>query len=55
MYVSGEAYEVHIDEDEIDNYQINLRTERPEDIDWDISIVQKPGQEQKVTKIVEEV
>lgn len=51
----GEVVEIPIEDDEIDNYQLHLKTDRPQEIDWDLSITQKPGQEQMVTKVVEEV
>lgn len=52
---SGEKVEISIDDDEIDSYQLSLKTDRPKDIDWDLNILQKPGKEQKFTKVVEEV
>jgi len=52
---SGEAVEVQIEDDEIDSYHVELKTERPPEIDWDLSLQQKPGKEQTVTKVVEEV
>lgn len=51
----GEELHITVEDDEIDNYQLNLKTDRPQDIDWDLNLVQKPGKEQKVTKVVEEV
>lgn len=44
-----------IDDDDIDNYEFKLNTQAPDEIDWDLNILQRPGQEQKVTKVVEEV
>ena len=52
---TGEAVEITIEDDEIDDYKVELKTDRPQDIDWDLNLVQKPGKEQKVTKVVEEV
>ena len=51
----GENIEINIEDDEIDNYQANLMTERPPDVEWDLNFVQQPGKEQKVTKVVEQV
>ena len=47
--------EITVEDDEIDDYKVELKTDRPQDIDWDLNLVQKPGKEQKVTKVVEEV
>lgn len=60
MYIclsfSGESVEITVeDHDDIDDYRVQLKTDRPQDIDWDLNLIQKPGKEQKVTKVVEEV
>ena len=44
-----------IEDDEVDNYELAIKTDRPQDIDWDVSLIQKPGKEQMITKVVEEV
>lgn len=44
-----------IEDDEIDNYHMSIRTEKPPEVEWDLKLTQQPGKEQKVTKVVEEV
>ncbi|XP_067941004.1 uncharacterized protein [Watersipora subatra] len=53
-FTKGEAVEIKIEDDEIDDYKMSVKTAKPPQVEWDLTLTQQPGKEQKVTKVVEE-